>query len=229
MLAATRENERVLSCDRRAFVLMLMIVRRHVRVTLATTPAPQMVLWKIGLSYGALAVASVVVLMLPICGTVSQGAEGKVVLELGLAASHRPERPQTTTRTPPPVTKVIFEKIRSGTITAHPTKQSVTVRNIQTQVSNIQRSIGLVSSSSGSWSKEADDMLQTWLLRPKQKHSATAALAIENAKPDEPAQTSTFSSVSLSSSSSSSSTPPHKKKVSLKRKMGQMQAYIGEL
>ena len=47
----------------------------------------------------------------------------------------------------------------------------MTVRNLQTQISNIKHGLGLGSSS---WPDEAEETLKTWLLRPKMSSASSS-------------------------------------------------------
>ncbi|CAE7526126.1 unnamed protein product [Symbiodinium microadriaticum] len=49
-------------------------------------------------------------------------------------------------------------------------ERAMTVRNLQTQISNIKRSVGLESCS---WSDEAEETLKTWLLRPEMSSASS--------------------------------------------------------
>ncbi|CAE7254735.1 unnamed protein product [Symbiodinium sp. CCMP2592] len=93
-----------------------------------------------------------------VSGHMSRKGGGKFTLDLGVsAADSTPDRE-------PPAAKTLHQQLQDGSLPAHPSKAAMTVRNLQTQIANIKRSVGL---GSNSWSDEAEEALKTWLRRPK--------------------------------------------------------------
>ena len=100
-----------------------------------------------------------------VSGHMSRKGGGKFTLDLGVsAADSTPDRE-------PPAAKTLYQQLHDGSIPAHASKVAMTVRNLQTQISNIKRSLGLGSSN---WSDEAEETLKTWLLRPKMSSASSS-------------------------------------------------------
>ena len=94
-----------------------------------------------------------------VSGHMSVKGSGKFILDLGVnSATSTPDRETTDI----PAAKTLHQQVQDGSILAHASKMTMTVRNLQTQIANIKRRMGLGSSS---WSAEAEEALKTWLLR----------------------------------------------------------------
>ena len=79
----------------------------------------------------------------------------------------------------PPKIENILAQISSGDVRVHPTKSSITARQLQCHVCYLQRSLGLPTGVSGGWNPQAQEMFQKWLVATKKgvKSSAPAAIS----------------------------------------------------
>ena len=129
-----------------------------------------------------------------------------------------------------PCARVLLNEIKTGAIEVHATKKDVTLRNLQTQLANIQTNLALRTGSNGDWSVQAQQKLQAWLQRPRcgtSRSSPSKALQDDNEaeasqKPPE--------SLATSCSSSRSASPPRKtRKVSNRKLVQHLRAEVDYL
>lgn len=74
----------------------------------------------------------------------------------------------------PPMATIMSEIASSAAV--HSTKQSLQLRQVQSHVNYIQRSLNLPTGTLGGWNPQAQEMLWTWLAAPKKGSKAKAAL-----------------------------------------------------
>ena len=79
----------------------------------------------------------------------------------------------------PPMATIMSEIASSAAV--HSTKQSLQLRQVQSHVNYIQRSLNLSTGTQGGWNPQAQEMLWTWLAAPKKGSKAkTASLSIKD-------------------------------------------------
>ena len=67
----------------------------------------------------------------------------------------------------PPKIENIIAQINSGDVREHPTKLSLTARQLQCHLCYLQRSLRLTTGMSGGWNPQAQEIFQNWLVSPK--------------------------------------------------------------
>ena len=88
---------------------------------------------------------------------------GKCIPDLEVDAA-APTPGRETTDMVHPAARTLYQQIQDGNILAHASKMTMTLRDLQMQIANIKCCVGLNSSN---WCTEAEDVLRTWLLRPR--------------------------------------------------------------
>ena len=151
---------------------------------------------------------------LPVAGHVRAAGRGKVLLELQPV-----QEPSTSssTQTKPPNAKDMLRDIQNKVQLVDPSRENITLRALQVQISNIQRQLRLRTSATGGWSAEATVLLNNWLAKPR-RSTAASTLAIMDSSVKIPEEAPKSSASWSRSSSSSSSTSPEPVKVQHKRK-----------
>ena len=137
--------------------------------------------------------------MLPVVGHVRAGANGRVLLELGVAQEmpvnvpprahevpHDEQQVVPLAKKSPPSARQVLEEIHRGSRDVHPSKQDLNVRRLQMEFSNIQRGLCLKASAAGEWTDQADQHLAEWLLRPARKRLAQGP--VEEPRPEPPVE-----------------------------------------
>eukprot|EP00439_Symbiodinium_sp_Y106_P035504 s1651_g4.t1 len=111
---------------------------------------------------------------LPVAGHVRAAGRGKVLLELQPV-----QEPSTSssTQTKPPNAKDMLRDIQNKVQLVDPSRENITLRALQVQISNIQRQLRLRTSATGGWSAEATVLLNNWLAKPR-RSTAASTLAI---------------------------------------------------
>ena len=74
----------------------------------------------------------------------------------------------------PPMATIMSEIASSAAV--HSTKQSLQLRQVQSHVNYIQRSLNLSTGTQGGWNPQAQEMLWTWLAAPKKGSKAKTTL-----------------------------------------------------
>ena len=76
----------------------------------------------------------------------------------------------------PPMATIMSEIASSAAV--HSTKQSLQLRQVQSHVNYIQRSLNLSTGTQGGWNPQAQEMLWTWLAAPKKGSKAKNCFAV---------------------------------------------------
>ena len=131
---------------------------------------------------------------------IDDGAAYLRLVPVNISSSSQSSAPESTTSPIPwpksskRADRTVLEAINSGKVAVHPTRQPVTLQELQTSMNNIQRSLRLPRGAAGGWNAAADSKLVLLLAaakrdapkpKPKAIKDASPVLAIENAKDDD--------------------------------------------
>ena len=87
---------------------------------------------------------------------------------------------QTTTTVSPPSPHSLLDQVATGTILAHETKMSLSLRQLQSHMCYLPAKLSLPTGVSGGWTDEAQQLLLRWFAAPKK--GAKKPLAIQDAE-----------------------------------------------
>ena len=125
---------------------------------------------------------------------------------------------------PRPSTKEVLDRIETGTMVAHPTRQPLQKKDVTTMMGTIQRQLRLQPGGDGGWNEEAQRRLENLLANPKRTGKQ---LALEDKKSEGKMPASESSSSDSSSSDSGSSSEEAPQAASMELEVSKLQGQAG--